>query len=193
MTEVAARAQRMILIGIEPEEPDPELGYIVPGWPVHDGLFTVRRFIEKPPRVAAERLLAQGGVWNSFIWVAHGGALRDLIALKYPQVVADLSHALCGTLAAGVPSVALTALYERLQPLDFSRDVLSDATECLLVRRVPSCGWSDLGTPQRVLAALRVAPRRVPAPLTKISTRSFLDAAVRVPEWREEVGYLDPR
>ena len=191
MTEVAACAQRMILIGIDPEEPDPELGYIVPGWPVHDGgLFTVRRFIEKPPRVAAERLLAQGGVWNSFIWVAHGRALRDLIAFKYPDVVAAL---LCATRAAGMPSVELTALYERLQPLDFSRDVLSDVTERLLVRRVPSCGWSDLGTPRRVLAALRVAPRRVRAQLTKRFTRSLLDAAARLPEWHEEIGYLDPR
>jgi mannose-1-phosphate guanylyltransferase len=175
IAETTARPRRMMLLGIEPAEPDPELGYILPGWRVRHGFFTVHRFIEKPSRATAERLIAQGGVWNSFIWVANGRRLLSLITLKFPQVVAALSSTIHRNRADGLSNPALTALYEQLPSLDFSRDVLSDATETLLVRRVAGCGWSDLGTPERVKAALRMGPR-ARGPLTALATRSLLTA-----------------
>ena len=50
---------------------------------------------------------------------------------------------------------ALGELYERLPNLDFSRDVLEGAEDTLRVLAVPGCGWSDLGTPQRVVECVR--------------------------------------
>lgn len=192
IVEGAAGGRRLVLLGIEPSEPDPQLDYIIPGWPVHEGLFTVRRFIEKPVRAVAVRLLAQGGLWNSFIWVADGGPLRNLIARKYPLIVAALSLAVLATRGAAPRCDEIRRLYDRLQSIDFSRDVLSDASECLLVRRVPTCGWSDLGTLPRVFAALRVTPQRAPGPLAGISTRSLLDAVTaRESEWREEATHIE--
>ena len=41
-------------------------------------------------------------------------------------------------------------LYERLPSIDLSKDVLERATRFLSVVRVPPCGWSDLGTPERL-------------------------------------------
>jgi hypothetical protein len=40
-------------------------------------------------------------------------------------------------------------------PLDFSRDVLEVQAARLKVLSVPGCGWTDLGTPQRVVATVR--------------------------------------
>lgn len=183
---------RMVLLGIESEEPDPDLGYIVPGWPVTDGLFTVLRFLEKPSRAVAEHLIARGGLWNSFIFAANAASLHNLIARHYPLEVAAMTRVVNAIRAGGVPRAELVALYDRLLPCDFSGDVLTRATERLLVRRVPSCGWSDLGTPQRVLAALRVAPRRASAPLTRYPTRSLLAAVTaRLPEWREHAAQVN--
>ncbi|MGH3672304.1 MAG: hypothetical protein ACRDSH_16995, partial [Pseudonocardiaceae bacterium] len=53
-------------------------------------------------------------------------------------------------------------LYQRLPIIDFSRDIVPRQESCLRVVRVPSCGWSDLGTPKRVGEAVRAAPARAP-------------------------------
>jgi alkanesulfonate monooxygenase SsuD/methylene tetrahydromethanopterin reductase-like flavin-dependent oxidoreductase (luciferase family) len=38
--------------------------------------------------------------------------------------------------------------------LDFSRDILQGQESTLRVLKVADCGWSDLGTPERVAEAL---------------------------------------
>jgi hypothetical protein len=48
------------------------------------------------------------------------------------------------------PPRDLREAYEALPSSDFSRDVLEVGIERLSVLAVPSCGWSDLGTPERV-------------------------------------------
>ena len=58
-----------ILLGLEPEEPDPELGYIIPGERSIDGGRSIQRFIEKPPAHLAREIIRQGGLWNTFIIV----------------------------------------------------------------------------------------------------------------------------
>lgn len=54
--------------------------------------------------------------------------------------------------------------YRTLPPLDFSRDILFSQESHLRVLRIPPCGWSDLGTPARVLAV----PRR-PFPIGSLA------------------------
>jgi hypothetical protein len=60
---------------------------------------------------------------------------------------------------------ATSALYQTLPSLDFSREVLTGQEAWLQLVSVPSCGWSDLGTPgrlERTLRRLDRQPRRVP-------------------------------
>ena len=45
----------------------------------------------------------------------------------------------------------------RLATLEFSRDILQGQKGLLRVLPVASCGWSDLGTPERVARALDLA------------------------------------
>jgi hypothetical protein len=47
----------------------------------------------------------------------------------------------------------LREIYARLPPADFSRDVIEKANG-LSVMTLDSCGWSDWGTPERVLRSL---------------------------------------
>src|SRR5262245_34156446 len=60
--------ESLVLLGITPEEPDPELGYIVQGACEARGTYLVRRFIEKPESWLARRLVDAGCMWNSFIF-----------------------------------------------------------------------------------------------------------------------------
>ena len=155
----------LVLIGIEPEEADPELGYIVPGLRCDDGTRGVAQFVEKPPAPIARELIAEGAVWNSFIFAAHGPAVLGMIRELLPQIVEDMATALARDARRSGESIALQSLYEKLPSIDFSRSIIQQATGRLRVVTAAACGWSDLGTPKRVAQALRriepkVAPHR---------------------------------
>jgi mannose-1-phosphate guanylyltransferase len=158
ITEIETRPDRIVLLGMAPEEPDPELGYIVPGASVGNGVARVDRFVEKPPAPNAQSLVAQGALWNTFIVTAHARALLRLFTMRMPQIVTDMRTAVLSDDPA-----ALRRLYERLDTVDFSTHVMQGAESMLDVLPVTHCGWSDLGTPGRVAQTLRRSPQRAPA------------------------------
>ena len=153
------RRDETLLLGLEPEEADPELGYIVPGASDGGGALTVARFVEKPPAAQARELIRAGGLWNAFIVVSTAQALLTLFRRRVPEVVEGMQEALRAERTAGSTGAVLTELYERLPAIDFSRDIVAGQEPCLRALPVSPCGWSDLGTPKRVADALRAIPR----------------------------------
>jgi mannose-1-phosphate guanylyltransferase len=151
----AAESAALALVGIEPEEADPELGYILPGRALPDGSRRVRAFVEKPTAERARELLAAGALWNSFIFASDGATLLLRLRARMDGMVRGMSAALARDAVAGSGSGALREFYGSLPPVDFSRGVLEPAAAPLRVFTAPRCGWSDLGTPQRVARALR--------------------------------------
>jgi mannose-1-phosphate guanylyltransferase len=146
-------ADRPVLLGLQPDDPDTDLGYILPGDPDPVGGHAVARFIEKPGYSVAREIIDAGGLWNTFIIVAAARALLDLFMPRYAPMVMEMQVALAKGQTAGSPTgswPALLNLYDRLPELDFSRDLLEGRADDLCVMRVPPCGWSDLGTPRRV-------------------------------------------
>jgi mannose-1-phosphate guanylyltransferase len=71
---VASRPETVILLGIPPETPEVEYGWIEPGIPIEgplvESVFRVSRFWEKPSAPIASRLMAKGCLWNSSLWWA---------------------------------------------------------------------------------------------------------------------------
>ncbi len=151
-----------VLLGVEPEEIDTELGYILPGQSDPLGGQHVARFIEKPSSVLARDVVDHGGVWNTFIIAASVKSLLDLFMPRYAPLVMEMQVIMNRTLDVGLPAAAgwaaLVDMYERLPQVDFSRDILEGREAQLRVVNVPACGWSDLGTPQRVAATLQRIP-----------------------------------
>ena len=145
--------ESLTLIGIEPEEADPELGYILPGASLHDGSRRVAGFVEKPAPRTAQELLRARALWNSFIFGAQGAMLLGLLRRHLGASVEDMATALARDAQTSGDS-AVVRHYEELPNADFSRDVAQRATHLLRVIRAPACGWSDLGTPRRVAQAL---------------------------------------
>ena len=147
MLQAQRQPDRIILLGVTPEEVDTELGYIVAESDNSCGARAVSQFVEKPTAAAARELLAHGGVWNSFIFAAKAQALLRVFEMRCPEVVAQMRR------IVAEPSQSLrTELFERLPRLDFSRDILERSLPSLSVLTVPPCGWSDMGTPRRVQA-----------------------------------------
>lgn len=144
----------MALLGIEADEPDPELGYIVPHAVDHPRLRRVHRFVEKPPDDEARRLIRAGALWNSFILACRATSLIDLLRRRYPNVVQSLQA------TVGLHDEAsLERLYRDLPSVDFSRDVATGQEQLLTVVPVPRCGWNDLGTPHRLAQTLARWPK----------------------------------
>jgi mannose-1-phosphate guanylyltransferase len=172
------------LIGIAPDEPDPELGYIVPGRTLADGSRTVARFVEKPAPSLAGELVASQALWNSFIFGAAGNALLALLRLQLGTAVDEMATALARR-SRHADSAALAELYDRLPTADFSRGVVQQFPLMLRVITAPACGWTDLGTPRRVADTLRrlTGPVAARAPhrgaLHPVSTPDLINLAAQ--------------
>jgi mannose-1-phosphate guanylyltransferase len=129
------------LLGVQPDEPDTELGYIVPAARSQSGAVAVERFIEKPSEFLAGMLLDRGALWNVFILAASAKALLGLFDGRYAATIAAMR---------GFEGANIESLYQHLSSMDFSRDVLQGKESRLKVLAVPPCGWTDLGTPKRI-------------------------------------------
>ena len=142
----SAQPESIYLLGIEPDEPDAELGYILPASCSRGRPAAVLQFIEKPAQARARALIEQGALWNSFIMAASVRALLNLFDAAFDTAMKALQT---------LEGAQLDEAYRHLRPVDFSRDVLSGNESVLRVLRVPRCGWTDLGTTSRVEATLR--------------------------------------
>jgi mannose-1-phosphate guanylyltransferase len=136
-----ADRESIYLLGVEPDEPDTELGYILPTSGGRDGAVGVQRFIEKPNATRARVLLDEGALWNVFIMAASVRTLLGLFDRRFATTIAAMRS------SEGVP---LDSIYQNLRTVDFSKDVLQGRESLLKVITVPHCGWTDLGTPERV-------------------------------------------
>ena len=156
-----------VLLGIEPDMSDTDLGYIMPGGPDSAGGQRVDKFVEKPHADLAAELIEQGALWNAFIIAATGQTLLNMFLPRYSAMVMEMQIILSRHLSLGFPAggwPALVDLYMRLPSLDFSRDILEREVDKLCVVRVPPCGWSDLGTPRRVGETLQHLQARAITP-----------------------------
>jgi mannose-1-phosphate guanylyltransferase len=157
--------EQIVLLGMEPEEADAELGYILPGAVDPNGGWTVARFVEKPSTARAREIIAQGGLWNTFILAASARTLLHLFVARFASIVVDMQLQLSRYLTTSRGDLTpLVDLYEKMPHLDFSRDILEAQQTPLCVLRVPACGWSDLGTPKRLgqtLSAANAPPSHV--------------------------------
>lgn len=156
----SARLRRdlVILLGVEPESPEVEYGWIEPTGATkgHTRVFGVRRFWEKPNQVLAQVLQLRGCLWNSFVMVAAVQALLDIIENATQALYRSFA---CLASLFGTPSEAkaVNKLYGRLQENNFSHQVLAHLPERLAVLKVSGVRWNDLGEPKRVMASLDMA------------------------------------
>lgn len=183
----AADAEAIYLLGAEPDEPDPELGYIVPADRSSDTPSRVTQFVEKPDTQTARSLLNQGALWNMFILAASGRALLRVFQKSLASHVKAMGSALGVDGSEGGDSMALSALYDGLPTVDFSHDVLERHDSVLRVVPVPHCGWSDLGTPERVAETLRRLPSEWPEQSTPGERAPYMNLAAQNSRLRENL------
>ena len=150
------RPDLVILLGVEPESPETEYGWIEPAESIqeHRQLHRVRRFWEKPCSGLAAILQLRGCLWNSFVMITSAHALIDIIASATP--------ALYNAFASAIPFFGtdeeprrMKKLYALGGEINFSDRVLALVPERLTVLKVSGIKWSDLGEPKRVIASIQ--------------------------------------
>jgi len=150
--------EMVILLGIPPETPEVEYGWIEPGiplgGPVPESVCRVSRFWEKPSGLLASSLMERGCLWNSFIMVGHVQAFLNLIRHALPRLV-EAFDSIRPSFFTAYERPVLSDLYFRIRAASFSQDVLSVQPNRLAVFRATGLGWSDLGEPGRVLSVLQ--------------------------------------
>ena len=152
----------LALVGAEADRPASDLGWIVPAKtdPGADAdVVAVAGFVEKPAVARAECLLQDGALWNTMIVVGLVTTFWHQTKRHLPRQTI-LFDRYVGALvsAADGPSNKqaanlLARLYRVMPPADFSRTVLENGKD-LSVVRLKGAGWSDCGTPERLLDCL---------------------------------------
>ena len=142
--EAAEAHGALLTVGVVPTRADPGFGYIQPGDRVGDELFRVARFVEKPDRAAAERMRADGYLWNSGIFVWRVGDFLDELRAHTPEVWPALEGA----------NGDLARFFDAVRSISVDVGVLERSGRVMVIPG--DFGWDDVGT----WAALhRVRPR----------------------------------
>ena len=146
----------LVVLGAEAEHAEVEYGWIEPGTPfgspVTNALLHVTHFWEKPSHRTAQALFARGCLWNTFVMIGRASLFLALLGKTMAPGVLDAFAAAQRHKHDTNP--AQDKLWASLTSGDFSHQVLTPSTQHLAVLRVGDVGWSDLGTPERVRAAL---------------------------------------
>ena len=154
----ATRPDVVVLLGIPPETPEMEYGWIEPGIPlgapVPESVCRVSRFWEKPHRALAAELMERGCLWNSFVMVGRVRAFLNLIRQALPRLI-EAFESIRTWLFTAYESTALNELYSSISATSFSQEVLSVRQNDLAVLRATGLGWCDLGEPSRVRSVLK--------------------------------------
>jgi mannose-1-phosphate guanylyltransferase len=153
--EIAEQERRsIILLGAPADSPETEYGWIQPGGALRGSeIFHVERYHEKPSLQLAQSLLEGNSLWNTFVMVGSVWAFLEAVRSTIPELL-DAFRAVSPSARNHVEVEIPDFLYEQIPHSDFSRQVLSAATERLLVSRLGPVGWSDLGDPNRALVVL---------------------------------------
>jgi mannose-1-phosphate guanylyltransferase len=121
--------QLIVLLGITPDGPETEYGWIERGAPVAPGhavlgrISHIRRFWEKPSPNIARDLCDRGCLWNSFVLVANSSALLSLIARALPELYLAVTR-VRPFLSTASEEEVLRTVYRDLPSMDFSGRVL---------------------------------------------------------------------
>ena len=131
---VAERERALVTVGVVPTRPDTGFGYIRPGLPLGDGAFKVERFVEKPNRASAERMIDEGALWNSGIFAWRVGDFLGEVRALTPELAPALASA----------NGSADRFFQDATPVTVDVGVLERSARVVVMPGAFS--WDDVGT-----------------------------------------------
>lgn len=140
---MAADDGYMATFGILPTRPDTGYGYMHKGDNLDiAGAYRVRKFIEKPNRETAIRLMESGDyLWNSGMHVFKASTVRDNYQLHAPMTWNTVRRSLAESLIEFKPS---SFVYGTVTEEPFEKAVMERAEKIAVIPCDPE--WSDIGS-----------------------------------------------
>ncbi len=131
----------LVIFGIPPSRPATGYGYIQAARGAGDparGVFTVKRFTEKPDLKTARKFLKSGDYyWNSGIFMGSSTAFLAEYKKSIPGMYALLPRF--------KKAADIGAVWKRVEPVSFDYGILEKAGT-LTMLAASDLGWSDLGS-----------------------------------------------
>jgi mannose-1-phosphate guanylyltransferase / mannose-6-phosphate isomerase len=143
----AARAQRLVVFGIEPRWPETGYGYIERGDPLEaaPGCHAVASFIEKPELEIAQRFVAsERHYWNSGIFLFGAAQFLAELARLQPDVAAACEAAARGVHEDHGCMRIDAAAFGRCRSISIDYAVLEHTAHAAVVPA--AFAWSDIGS-----------------------------------------------
>jgi mannose-1-phosphate guanylyltransferase len=143
----------IVLIGVKPQRPEVEYGWIEPGKKYiaykGDKFSPVLRFWEKPSYEMAVGLRSKGCIWNTFVLVGHASTFLKHIQKHMSEVFTPF-NAIREAFGTFREEEAIKTAYLSIPSVNFSRSVLDHVSEHLYVLEVSAIYWGDWGNEDRI-------------------------------------------
>ncbi len=160
---VTRMPDKIAILGIAPDRPETGYGYLLPDSPVRrcEKTYHVKAFIEKPNLSAACKIMALGGLWNTFVMVFKLSRMLDILERLVPDSFYAMKElALSPRRAAEV--------YQDIDSWNFSTQVLTRIPQHIIMLEIDDVAWSDWGTRESIERTYRELNQ---VPFWKISPR----------------------
>lgn len=150
---VAFSSSTLTLLGVEPNRPETEYGWIEVGERVDQDwgkqLYKVKSFSEKPRLKTAEVLYQNGCLWNTMVLTGKVWMMLLLFQTLTPRLYSRFQQ-IRSVIGGRGEAEALREIYGRLHSVNFSQAILSRSVGTLSVLRIKGVYWSDWGNPEQV-------------------------------------------
>ena len=156
---IAAQKLRrwLFLIGVSPDQPETEYGWIQPGAPLGqlNGHFVraVQAFVEKPSLGWCRRAMSGHALWNTLVFAVNVETLWSMGWSCFPEMMQlfERYQAAIGTLKE---EVVLEEIFEGMLARNFTKDLLQRVFRQVAVIELKEVLWSDWGSSDRIVDTL---------------------------------------
>lgn len=160
----------LVTLGVAPDRPATEYGYLIPAWTGPDVVTRLEAFEEKPTPSRARELLALPGVaWNAGIFLWRRDAIIRALARWAPDIWLEASR-----------RAPTEGTYSQVRSTSIDYAVMEAAAAIGGVVSVQvDCGWNDVGTWSALFASLGVTVEAEVLPAGTTVTLEAADLLVR--------------
>lgn len=140
----AAESDRaLVTLGVKPDRPEPEYGYIRIGGAAGEDVFVVESFVEKPDQETASRYVEEGSyVWNSGMFIWRADRVLEEVERQLPDLSKALRHLGDSPAADGFRD-GLSRFYDEAPAVSIDYGIMEGARGVLVVPA--AFDWDDIG------------------------------------------------
>jgi mannose-1-phosphate guanylyltransferase len=173
---VTSDPESIILLGVVPQQPQGEYGWIVTSERIANDngkrVYNISRFVEKPDLFTAYQLYLADGMWNTMVIVTKAKTLLTSFKMLTPTVY-DAFWEIRDFLGSSLEARVVEEVYSKLSPTNFSYSILEKNPIGLRAVRMQGVYWNDWGDAARIQSDIRCfcaakEVSRIPLPFLEI-------------------------